>query len=149
MQNGVIISIQLKADFKSRGKMMETFSIGEIAQRAGVKTSAIRYYESIGLLNAPERLNGQRRYHEDVLTRLNIILAAREMGFSLDEVRTLIEGCSDDTPPSDLWQKLAAEKLPQVEVMIAQAQRLKQLLEAGLRCECVRIEDCFAGLSGL
>jgi MerR family transcriptional regulator, redox-sensitive transcriptional activator SoxR len=126
-----------------------TFSIGEIAERAGIQTSAIRYYESIGLLPVPQRINGRRRYSEDVVARLNIILAARELGFSLEEARMLIEGCADDTPPSELWRTLASEKLPQVDAMIAQAQRLKMLLEAGLRCECVRIEDCFAGLGGL
>jgi MerR family redox-sensitive transcriptional activator SoxR len=122
---------------------MNMLNIGEIARRAGLQTSAIRYYESIGLLSAPRRIGGWRSYESGVVDRLRLIRVARDMGFTLEEIRTLLEDFPQDTPPSERWRALAAEKLPEVEDMIMRATALKRLLETGLRCECVRIEDCF------
>jgi DNA-binding transcriptional MerR regulator len=68
------------------------WSIGEVARRAGLKRSAIRYYEQIGLLPKAERVGGQRRYDTSVLTLLSIIDVAQRAGFTLAETRTLLEG---------------------------------------------------------
>ena len=125
---------------------MEAMKIGEVAQQAGIETSAIRYYESIGLLPAPHRANCQRRYDASILARLNMILAAREIGFSLDEIRTLLDSFPERTPPSERWQSLAATKLTEIEATLDHLLRMKHLLEAGLRCECVEIEQCFGKL---
>lgn len=122
---------------------MEALNIGQVAQRVGLRASAIRYYENIGLLPIPERIGGWRRYDTTTVERLRVIRAARDMGFALEEIRLLLDGCSASEPPSERWQQLAEEKLPEVENMIARATALKQLLETGLRCECVRIEECF------
>jgi MerR family transcriptional regulator, redox-sensitive transcriptional activator SoxR len=121
-------------------------SIGEVAGRAGVRPSALRYYERIGLLPAPERENGRRRYGgevlRDVLDRLAVVRVAQQAGFTISEIRTLLDGFSDDTPPSERWQVLAREKLPKVEALVDRAIGMKDLLEKGLRCECLRLEDC-------
>jgi MerR family redox-sensitive transcriptional activator SoxR len=122
---------------------MDTLNIGEIARRSGLQTSAIRYYESIGLLPIPDRIGGWRYYETGVIDRLRLIRIARNMGFTLEEIRALLEDFPQDTPPSERWQTLAAEKLTQVDDIIMRATALKRLLEAGLRCECIRIEDCF------
>jgi MerR family transcriptional regulator, redox-sensitive transcriptional activator SoxR len=122
---------------------MKLFTIGEVAHQVGIQTSALRYYESIGLIAEPSRESGQRRYSDDVLIRLRMIRAAQEIGFSLDEIRTLLDGFSSETPPSERWQTMAQSKLPEVEALIARATAMKQLLEAGLKCECISIEDCF------
>ena len=123
--------------------MIDGLNIGEVARRAGIQPSAIRYYESVGLLSAPERIGGWRSYPTEVLDRLRLIRTARGMGFTLEELHILLDGFSDDTPPSERWRSLAAEKLPEVDDLIYRAQAVKRLLETGLRCECVRIEDCF------
>jgi MerR family redox-sensitive transcriptional activator SoxR len=68
-----------------------TLSIGDVASRAGIRTSAVRYYETVGLIPAPDRISGQRRYEGDVVHRLGLIAVAKEAGFSLDEVRTLLD----------------------------------------------------------
>jgi MerR family redox-sensitive transcriptional activator SoxR len=88
--------------------------IGEVARRAGVRPSKLRYYEGIGMLPSPERANGRRRYDAEVLDRLAIVRVAQLAGFTLSEVRTLLDGFSEDTPPSERWRVLAREKLPEV-----------------------------------
>src|SRR5436190_20606900 len=100
---------------------MENLSIGAVAQQIGVQTSAIRYYESIGLLAAPMRISGQRRYSDEVISRLRMIRVAQELGFTLDEIKTLLDGFSPDTPPSERWQAMARTKLPEIEAIIERA----------------------------
>jgi MerR family transcriptional regulator, redox-sensitive transcriptional activator SoxR len=125
---------------------VESMSIGELARRAGVKPSALRYYEGIGMLPSPERANGRRRYDgevlHEVLDRLAVVRVAQQAGFTLSEIRTLLDGFSEDTPPSERWRLLAEEKLPEVEKLVERALDMKRLLERGMRCECLRLEDC-------
>jgi MerR family transcriptional regulator, redox-sensitive transcriptional activator SoxR len=121
-------------------------SIGEVGHRAGLRPSALRYYEGVGLLPAPERTNGRRRYDgevlREVLERLAVVRVAQQAGFTISEIKTLLNGFSNDTPPSERWRLLAEEKLPEVDALIERAQGMKDLLERGLRCECLRLEDC-------
>jgi MerR family transcriptional regulator, redox-sensitive transcriptional activator SoxR len=125
---------------------VESMSIGEVAHRAGVRPSALRYYEGVGLLPLPERANGRRRYDgeelSEVLERLAVIRVAQQAGFTISEIRTLLDGFSEDTPPSERWRLLAEEKLPEVEALVERALGMKRLLERGMRCECLRFEDC-------
>ena len=79
--------------------------IGEVAARAGVRVSLIRYYEDVGLLPEPERVSGQRRYDQSVLRRLAVIDVAQRAGLSLDEIRELVEHGND--PMSDRLRELA------------------------------------------
>ena len=122
---------------------MEQLSIGEVAQQVGLQPSTLRYYESIALLPPARRVSGQRRYTPEVIQRLQIITVAKEIGFSLDEIRVLLDGLSLDSPPSERWQSIAEAKLPEVESLIQRAQAMKQILKMGLNCECITIEDCF------
>lgn len=122
--------------------MTATLSIGALARQAGLRPSAIRYYESVGLLPAPERVSGRRRYDPAVLARLALIAAAQQMGFTVAEIKTLMYGFSPATPASARWQALAARKLPEVEALIARAEGMKRLLEQALRCGCLTLDDC-------
>lgn len=121
-------------------------TIGEVARRGGVRPSALRYYERVGVLPPPERENGRRRYDgevlREVLNRLAVVGVAQQAGFTIAEIRTLLDGFSEDTPPSERWRVLADEKLPEVEALTRRARGMKRLLERGLECECLRIEDC-------
>ena len=125
---------------------MGNMSIGEVAQRAGVRPSALRYYESIGVLPTPERENGRRRYDGEVLRkvldRLTVVRVAQQAGFTISEIRVLLDGFSENTPPSERWRVLAREKLPEVEALVERAFGMKHLLERGLRCDCLRLADC-------
>jgi MerR family transcriptional regulator, redox-sensitive transcriptional activator SoxR len=122
---------------------MERLNIGEVARRVGIRTSAIRYYESLGLLAAPDRSNGWRAYDPRVVDRLQVIRTARELGFSLEEIAQLLDGFSPDIPPSERWRAMAAEKLPRIRDAIRRATALEQLLRFGTTCRCVTIEECF------
>ena len=121
---------------------MEEMTIGEVAQQVGVESSTLRYYESLGVLPPPRRVSGQRRYTPTVLKVMQIIKVAKEAGFTLSEIRTLLDGFSVDTAPSELWKELARQKLPEVEALIARAQGMKLLLELGLECECLEFDEC-------
>ncbi len=120
--------------------------IGAVARRAGLRPSAIRYYESMGLLPAPARAGGRRRYDDDVLPRLALIAAAQQMGFTVAEIGTLLHGFSPDTPASARWRVLAAQKLPEVEALIARAEGMKRLLEEALTCGCLTLDACARAL---
>ena len=114
--------------------------IGDVAARAGVRTSLIRYYEDIGLLPTPERLSGQRRYDHTVLRRLAVIDVAQRAGMSLDEIRLLVEHGNE--PMSGHLRELANRKLPEIDAHIERAQRVRAWLEAATGCDCQSIDDC-------
>jgi MerR family redox-sensitive transcriptional activator SoxR len=117
-------------------------TIGQVAGRLGLRTSALRYYERIGLLPPIERVNGRRRYGAAMLTRLEVIDVAKRAGFTMREIRMLLSGFSPSTPPPVRWRALATHKLGEVEDLLERATAMKRLLEEGLRCRCVRLEDC-------
>ena len=114
--------------------------IGDVAQRAGVKTSLIRYYEEIGLLPEPERVSGQRRYDQTVLRRLAVIDVAQRAGMSLDEIRLLVEHGNE--PMSGQLRELATRKLREIQALIERAQRVRAWLETATGCDCQSIDDC-------
>jgi MerR family redox-sensitive transcriptional activator SoxR len=114
--------------------------IGEVAERAGVKTSLIRYYEDIGLLPEPGRVSGQRRYDETVLRRLTVIDVAQRAGMSLDEIRLLVQHSSE--PMSGPLRELATRKLPEIDALIERAGRVRAWLETATGCDCQSIDEC-------
>src|SRR3954465_2987830 len=97
--------------------------IGDVANRAGVRTSLIRYYERIGLLPAPERVSGQRRYDAAVLRRLAVIDVRARAGPSPDEIAELVP--AGNAPMSDQLRELAQRKLPEIDALIDRAQRVR------------------------
>jgi len=113
-------------------------AIGEVARRAGLRPSALRYYERLGLLPAPRRESGRRRYDDAVLTRLQVISFARECGFSLREIGQLFAG----RPYSATLRRLASRKLADLEQAIARCHAMQALLRMALRCDCLTLEQC-------
>jgi MerR family redox-sensitive transcriptional activator SoxR len=124
--------------------MSEEMTIGEVARRAGVRSSALRYYESVGLLLPTRRIGGQRRYDADALHQLMLIKFAQQIGFSLDEIRQLFGGFPAQTPPSQRWRAITPPKLVEIDLLISRAQQIKQMLETTLLCQCETLEDCAA-----
>jgi MerR family redox-sensitive transcriptional activator SoxR len=122
---------------------MEELSIGEVAKLAGIRTSAIRYYESVEVLPAPQRINGRRRYDSRVLDRLAVIQIAQQAGFTVAEMRTLFNGFTPETPASARWEALAQQKLVEVDALIRRAQAMKRVLEEELlHCRCLTLDEC-------
>jgi MerR family transcriptional regulator, redox-sensitive transcriptional activator SoxR len=126
---------------------MAELTIGELAEQSGLQTSALRYYESVGLLSPARRVGGQRRYDPVVLQRLAFIKLSQQAGFSVKEIRTLLEGFKMDTPPSARWRIMAGKKLVEVEDLMLKVQRMKYLLEEGLKCGCLSFEECLPYLT--
>ena len=118
------------------------FSIGQVARRAGLRPSAIRYYEASGLLLEPVRVSGWRRYGNDVFVALAAIDLAQQAGFSLVEIRTLLRGRSRPETPSARWPSLARRKLAEVDALIARALAMKRLLVRGIACGCLELAAC-------
>ena len=118
--------------------------IGEVARRSGLAPSAIRYYESLGLLPKPSYDGGKRRYDPRVLEWLSLIALAREAGFTMAEIKGLVTGFTPGTRPAARWRELATRKLAQIDEMVARADRMRDLLRVALDCGCFRLEDCSA-----
>ena len=112
---------------------MPQLTIGEVAQRAGLATSSIRYYESIGLLPEPIRLHGQRRYDADVLGSLAFIGAAQSAGFRLEEIKELLGGAAAEGGMAPRLRRMSSRKLGEVDAMLARAQWMKGWLETRSR----------------
>jgi len=115
-------------------------AIGDIAARAGMSTSRIRYYEARGLLPEPERAAGKRRYGEEVLRRLEIIDAAQRVGFTLGEIRDLLG--SRDGLAHERLRQLALSKLPELDDLITRATSVRRVLKICSRCDCDSIDVC-------
>ena len=121
---------------------MTALSIGEVARRTGLRTSALRYYEESGLLPAPTRVKGRRVYDAQVIRRIDGLRFAQEAGFTLKEIKALFQGSGVKSTLSARWQSMASKKLLELDLLAARVVRMRQALELGLKCGCVRIEDC-------
>lgn len=121
---------------------MKPLSIGEVAKRTGIRTSALRYYEEAGILRAPARVSGRRCYDPDVIRRIDVLRFAQQAGFTLQEIKMLFHGFGSETPPSARWQALARAKLQELDALAKRIKRMRRALELGLKCGCVRVEDC-------
>jgi MerR family transcriptional regulator, redox-sensitive transcriptional activator SoxR len=117
-------------------------SIGEVAARAGVNTSHIRYYERVGVLPAPERVSGRRRYREDVVHRLAIVGVAQRAGFTLDEIRELTGPPSDGAAAGARIRALADRKLRDIDVLIERAAAVRRWLALASECDCETVDVC-------
>ena len=118
-------------------------SISEVATRTGLRPSALRYYEDVGLVTPVARVSGRRHYDDDVLDRLQVIACAKEAGFTIAEVSELLAG--EDEPPAR-WRALAERKLVEVDAVIEKALATRRLLEESLRCNCVTLDQCVGTL---
>ena len=122
--------------------MDETLTIGQLAKKFGLNTSAIRYYERVGVLPPPARLSGQRRYGPEAVKRLEVLEAAKRAGFSLEEARLLLERTEAGSPVFEAVRELAERKLPDVELLIERAQAMRRWLLAATDCSCTSFDAC-------
>jgi MerR family redox-sensitive transcriptional activator SoxR len=116
--------------------------IGEVARRAGLRASAVRYYESRGLV-APERRRGGRRvYGAEAVERLALIAFAKDLGFSLDDIRTLLFSFPEATPPGERWSGLAEVKLAELDALAERIERMRGALRHVAGCRCGDLGQC-------
>ena len=122
---------------------MSRLTISDVAKRMRLRPSAIRYYEKLGILPAPERASGQRRYDTTVLYRLAVIEQARRAGFRLSEIRALFFGFEGGTRAEARWRKLADRKLTELDALAIQIKSMQALLKrVKANCHCSTLENC-------
>src|SRR5262249_40883317 len=109
--------------------MEDLLTIGEVAGRAGVATSAVRFYERKGLLAADARSSGQRRYRETTLRPLVFIGMLQDAGLALDGIAGI-----PDAPDVATWEAMARRRLAALDDEIAQMQRAREYLAGALLC---------------
>jgi MerR family transcriptional regulator, redox-sensitive transcriptional activator SoxR len=117
-------------------------TIGEVARKAGVATSSIRYYESIGLLPQPGRVHGQRRYGPDVLGKLAFIGVAQSAGFKLSEIKELVHSVDAADGMAEQMRSLSSRKLEEVEALLERTKAMKGWLEVATNCGCQTPDEC-------
>jgi MerR family redox-sensitive transcriptional activator SoxR len=120
-----------------------TFTIGEIARRAGVATSALRFYEDEGLIHSERTAAGHRRYRADVLRRVSFIRTAQLVGLSLGDIRVALSSLPDGrTPNARDWARLARAWRPQLDTRIATLTRMRDQLGECIGCGCLSLDSC-------
>ena len=129
--------LELQVNLKSN-----TLSIGEVARRAAIRTSALRYYEDVGLIEPQIRVGGRRQYGGDVFNRLALIQHAKEVGFTIADIKLLLSGANASRRPSEAWHELARRKRAELDATIARARRMKRLLDRTLQCRCLDLDEC-------
>jgi MerR family transcriptional regulator, redox-sensitive transcriptional activator SoxR len=117
-------------------------AISDVARVFGLRTSAIRYYEQIGILPRPMRKNGQRRYDHSALFRLAVVQRARETGFTLEEIRELFFGFPPGTRPPKRWHKLSERKMAELRERMNRLKLMETLLDRVKKCRCNALGEC-------
>lgn len=121
---------------------MKELNIGEVARQSGLKVSAIRYYESLGLLPTARRVHGHRRFKPDVFERLAFIQTVQQVGFNLGQILELIKAFETSDSPVALCQGMARQKLAEVDNLIAQLKNVRRTLAESLNCDCADLNEC-------
>jgi DNA-binding transcriptional MerR regulator len=117
----------------------ELLAIGELARRTRVATSALRYYQELGLLPRPTRVSGQRRYPPSTVELVGVILFLRDVGFALGEMKTLM---ASRARSPDAWRNLVRRKVADLDDQIAKAGIARIALEHALRCRHEDLLEC-------
>jgi len=121
----------------------ELLSIGEVARRSGLATSALRFYERQGLIASQRSEGGQRRYHRSVLRRLAFVRAARSVGLHLDEVKSALDRLPQSrTPTRADWTRLSRAWRGRLDEQIDALGRLRDDLDSCIGCGCLSLDRC-------
>lgn len=121
----------------------EELAIGAVAERSGLAVSALRFYEAHGLISAARTDGGQRRYPRVVLRRLAVIRAAQQVGFSLAEIVSMLDGLPDDHHVTEAeWRRLAKGWRPEIDERIRVLERLRDQLDRCIGCGCLSMKTC-------
>lgn len=123
--------------------MKELLTIGQLAQRSGVATSALRFYEDRGLITSDRTSGNQRRYQRATLRRVALVRAAQRVGVPLREVATALDGLpATRTPSAADWERLARRWQQRLEDQIAGLRQLRDDLSGCIGCGCLSLKGC-------
>jgi MerR family redox-sensitive transcriptional activator SoxR len=126
--------------------MPEELTIGEVARRSERSASALRYYESEGLLEPASRRAGRRVYDEAVLDRIALIGVAQAAGFTVAEIRTLLRGFPRRVRAAERWQRFVAAKREELAAKAAELERMRRVLDRLQACDCPDLDACGAAM---
>jgi MerR family transcriptional regulator, redox-sensitive transcriptional activator SoxR len=115
-----------------------TLPIGAVAERTGLAISAVRYYDEIGVISAAERVGGKRRFSESTVGRVNFIRRSQDAGFSLDEIRTILDDTRGD------WRTVVSEKIDELTARRRELDETLELLTEMRECGCDVVATCTA-----
>ena len=122
---------------------MQLLTIGELSDRSGIAASALRYYETEGLLHSTRSSGNQRRYHRDALRRVGFVRVAQEVGLSLAEIKEALSSLPDERTPNEKdWAQLSASWQPRIDHQIRVLERLRDRLSACIGCGCLSLKVC-------
>jgi MerR family transcriptional regulator, redox-sensitive transcriptional activator SoxR len=116
--------------------------IGELAQKVGLRPSAIRYYESVGVLPRASRQSGQRLFDVETERYLRVIEFARKAGFTVAEIKLLFHGFKENAPASHRWKTLARMKIRDMDLLMKRLGTMRRLLKNSMSCRCIKLQDC-------
>jgi MerR family transcriptional regulator, redox-sensitive transcriptional activator SoxR len=123
--------------------MSAMMTIGEVAERSGVATSALRFYEDRGLLTSERTEAGHRRYPRAVLRRVAFIVFAQRVGLTLEEIRSeLARLPADRVPRRGEWSRLTGPWRERIDARIAELERLRGSLDECIGCGCLSLDRC-------
>lgn len=124
-------------------KSVRYMTIGEAAERCDIATSALRFYESKGLIRSVRTEGNQRRYHPAMLRRISVIKAAQNLGLSLEEISAALASLPDNrTPTKRDWERLSTQWGRQLDARIAEMQKLRESLSSCIGCGCLSMRSC-------
>jgi MerR family redox-sensitive transcriptional activator SoxR len=121
---------------------MAEITINQVTQQTGVRPSALRYYEEIGLLRPVRRVSGRRVYDDSVLQRLALIQTGQQAGFTLAEMRTLINNVLNAESGGAGWHDLVDRKLKEMDALLRNIESMKRLLQDIMDCDDARLAEC-------
>jgi MerR family redox-sensitive transcriptional activator SoxR len=121
----------------------DELTIGAVAERSGLAVSALRFYETHGLIRSTRTPGGQRRYPRDVLRRLAVVRAAQQVGFTLTEIQEMLAHLPDDHHVTGAeWRRLARSWQPEIDERIRVLERLRDQLDRCIGCGCLSLRSC-------
>lgn len=121
----------------------DLLTIGEVADRSGVAPSALRYYETQGLIISTRTTGNQRRYHRSTLRRVAFVRSAQRVGLTLEEVSAALATLPSGRAPSRAdWARLSRSWRPRIDAQIERLERLRDRLDSCIGCGCLSLARC-------
>jgi MerR family transcriptional regulator, redox-sensitive transcriptional activator SoxR len=122
---------------------MSALSIGQVSERTGAATSALRYWEDLGLIHSVRTTGNQRRYERATIRRVSFIRAAQRVGLSLDEIGAALDTLPQGrTPTAGDWARLSRGWRRRLDEQIRRIEKLRDQLDACIGCGCLSLRTC-------
>lgn len=116
--------------------------IGEVSKRTGLPASTIRYYEKVGLMKFQPRISGRRDFDDQAMFVLKFVRLAQSAGFSIEEIKSLIEAYQQSSKSTGVWLDMVQRKRSQIRSKMAELSQMEAILTELLSCKCASLDQC-------